>query len=141
VDGDVQSVPKGGGNVVPLSPYAGGPVMVIAADDSGVYGIDIWCSVVKLGQGGAATQVLATVKLNAPACDTQIALDATALYWSGMGSSIPQVISLYSVPKVGGAAAALLTCASPGMNPGVAVDATSVFWPANSPESILRLSK
>ena len=134
----VSGVPKAGGTVVPFSYYSGF-VLVLAADDSGVYGLDIECNVLKFSEGGGTTQVLAKTASSMADCEEQLAMDATRLYWAaslfGEAST-----TLYSVAKTGGDPTAFLTCKS-FSGSGVAVDSTNIFWAANDPEDILRLPK
>jgi hypothetical protein len=137
----VNSVPKNGGAVVPLSPHAG--VSVIAADDTGVYGLDLQCNVIKLAGSGGVTQVVAQASTSEAACGVQLALDDTHVYWSASNWTTPTTVTVYRVAKGGGTEEGLLTCAlSPEAGAvGIAVDGTDIYWSADNPAVLLALPK
>jgi hypothetical protein len=76
-------------------------------------------------------------------CLGPLVMDATRIYWSSTVFGSPKPITLYSVAKASGERQALLTCSPyPGQTaPGIAIDDTNIYWPANDPETVLRVPK
>jgi hypothetical protein len=140
----VKSIAKTGGPVTSLS-YASAGVDALFVDDSGVYGLDTTCDLLKFPPGGGPSEVLVTAGLFEVFCESQIATDATDIYWSSFTDMAPPLTStVYRLAKAGGTRVPLLTCTGSGtvlLGAGVAVDATHLFWPTNATETLLALPK
>jgi hypothetical protein len=139
--GDLTRAPKAGG-ATEQYPFNSGALVALAADDSGVYGLDNECSVVRFTSPSAPGLTLFKGGFN-DVCGGGIAVDATNVYWSGSTYDIPYPTTLYAIPKGGGSRTARLTCPAydAAMSSVVAIDTQSIFWSANNPETVLRLPK
>jgi hypothetical protein len=121
-------VPKAGGAVTPVVTSA--QPSCITLDATSLYytqGPSVW-SAAKAASGGATR--LATV--TGGSSSRGLAVDGTNVYW-GTDNSVGDG-TLYSAPMTGGAATPL--SAAFGILPGVAVDATNVYYTSFSPGAV-----
>ena len=122
----VVKVPIGGGAPTVLAAGAGIATGGFAVDDTSVYWVEAdqrETRLMRVPKGGGPAITLFAEPPDPSTADA-IAAGDTSIYWVSTGDS-----AVRSVPK-GGGAATLLTKAFPIDTVSIAVDATSIYWPA-----------
>jgi hypothetical protein len=121
--GLVRSVPIGGGTPTIVATGQASPLDV-AVDDASVYWLNARPgAVMKVPKGGGTPIVLASLSANS--LPSEIAVDATSVYWTSNGSNV-NIATLQRVDKNGGTPA-LLADYETSIS-GFVIDATNAYW-------------